>query len=568
MASVAVATLMGSAGFFTMVAAESSSAAITTLIPKAVGGLDCNGQSPIQAPVKRSMLCTDIRGFAGVDNANVWNNRFYDNGVYIGHDEPDMTFQSTAPGSGDAVNWSEKLPTDPAAAPTVSTPGSDVNHWFELSVAPWFSMAMCDPNSYPQLPCTPQSDRNAPRCNGMACSPHEYPGAGSAFMEMQFYPPGFAPFSDSTSCDNKHWCAALTIDSAECTLNFANCNPNCVEPVNFAFIQTDGVPAGPPSPQLSDLNTLTPNNATLLMNPGDVVTVHMADAPAPGGGKAFEVVLNDMTTGQSGFMQASAANGFANTSIVDCSGTPFNFQPEYNTAKAGNITPWAALQTDISTQFETGHFEACTSLGQAVTFHVSGSSVTDKTWNKCNGPYENSAPGGDGGSQPEAGDAFCYPKGDTHGAQNTAPDQVTGCTDGVLQNGDLDFDGNPYWADWPTGPSPTATFPGSFVQSLPTQGNGAQYGQFFIQTDLALSESTCTASSLSGCTVPPPNAPGKFYPYWSRVDVHGNCTLEFGNVSTGRGVNTFGGDAQYGTNQIATQGYPEFEGPITSNACT
>ncbi len=33
-----------------------------------------------------------------------------------------------------------------------------------------------------------------------------------------------------------------------------------------------------------------------------------------------------------GWMQASAANGFMNTSSTDCSGTPYNFQPEYNTA--------------------------------------------------------------------------------------------------------------------------------------------------------------------------------------------------------------------------------------------
>ena len=55
-------------------------------------------------------------------------------------------------------------------------------------------------------------------------------------MELQFYPPGEAPFADSISCDNAHWCAALTIDSLECTLNFATCNPNCIEPVNFGSL--------------------------------------------------------------------------------------------------------------------------------------------------------------------------------------------------------------------------------------------------------------------------------------------------------------------------------------------
>ena len=37
------------------------------------------------------------------------------------------------------------------------------------------------------------------------------------------------------------------------------------------------------------------------------------------------------------------------TDIADCSGTPFNYQPEYDTAKFSNIVPWAALETNIST---------------------------------------------------------------------------------------------------------------------------------------------------------------------------------------------------------------------------
>ena len=74
-------------------------------------------------------------------------------------------------------------------------------------------------------------------------------GGGSAFMEMQLYPPGNPPFVDSASCDDTHWCAALTIDSLECTTGFATCNTNCEEPVNFGFIQKNGVPTGPPAPQ-------------------------------------------------------------------------------------------------------------------------------------------------------------------------------------------------------------------------------------------------------------------------------------------------------------------------------
>jgi hypothetical protein len=307
-----------------------------------------------------------------------------------------LTFLSNEPGSGDNVTWSETLPRDPRAAPTDSHPGSDVSHWSELSVAPWFSMAMCDPNSYPESNCTPESDSNRPTCvdgNTTNC----YGGGGSAFMEMQLYPPGMPPFADSTSCDDTHWCAALTIDSLECTIDFATCNSSCEEPVNFAWIQRNGAPTGPPSPQESDLATSTPNRATLLI------------------------------------------------------------------------------------------------------------------------------------------------------------------------------DGSSYWPEWPTGSQPTAKLPGSFVQQLPTTDGDAQYAQFYLQTDTALSESTCQADG-SGCAISAPISPGKFYPYWSRVSggygrFARSCAIEFGNVSSGPGVNDFGGDAQYGTDLQSTLGDREFEGPVMSNDC-
>jgi hypothetical protein len=545
---------------------------VTSAKVSSLGEMDCNGFSPVQKPFAK-MYCTDIRGLAGIDNANTWGGRFYDNGVYIGHDEPDATFLSNRPASGNDVTWTETLGTDPKDAPTVETPGSDVTHWFELSPAPWFSMAMCDPNSYPQLPCVPENDGNAPACpNAFGCPYNVYPGAGSAFMEMQFYPPGNPPWVDSESCDDTHWCAALNIDSLECTYNFQACNNSCIEPVNFAFITTDGVPSGPAGPRDATLSTFVPGPNTLLMNPGDKITVHMFDAPVPGGGgaKAFKVVIDDLTTGQSGFMQASAKNGFQTSSIVDCSGTPWNFEPEYNTARAGNIVPWAALQTNISTEFETGHFEPCTSLAQQFPSNPFDPLDSSTGYNECIGPYEQGSASSSykpsNAEGPEAGDAMCYYKGTTHegfagAGTSTAPDEVTACQDNTFQNGDLDFDGTPYWADWPTATSPNR-YPASFVESLPTT-EGAQYSQFFFQTDVALSESTCTGTE--GCTVPP-SGPGNFYPYWSTATTPGPgdhgpgaCSLLFGNVS-GADVNDFGKDAQYGANLYSTLGYPEFEG--------
>jgi hypothetical protein len=551
------------------VVAFSGSAAATSSGAPARGALDCNGWSKSQQTTKSTGACTDVRGFTGVKNSNNWDGRFYDNGHYIGHDEPDLTFLSHKPGSGNNVTWTERLPHDPIAVPSVNTPGSDVTHWFELSIAPWFSMALCNQRSYPLNPCTPNSDNNAPT--------DSFTGAGSSFLEVQFYPPGYAPFFDSISCDNLHWCASLHINDLECTFNFDSCNPNCEEPTNFAFIQKDGVPTGPPAPQDANLDTSTPNSQTLLMNPGDKLRVHIFDAPAPGGGNALEVQIDDLTTHQTGFMQASAHNGYKATRIVDCSGTPFNYEPEYSTAQKQNIVPWAALQTDISTQYEIGHFTPCTSLSDPATDGLLGFTAGDPFWMTCNGPYENKSDSASDNPEGQFGDAFCYPQGDTHstlyppGTYNggsVPPNQVTGCLD-FLSGGDIDFDGTSYYADWPTGITPTNKTPSSFLQSAPATGkNGQGYEQSFFQTDVALSEEACAESAdTSGCTVPP-NGPGNFYPYFSTLGHGPSCQILFGNVSGGFLVNDYGKDAQYGTDLRDTIGYDEFEGPVGPNLCT
>jgi hypothetical protein len=569
-----------------------------TTIPKR-GEFDCNGVSPVETPA-RGALCADVRGILGVDNANTWDGRFFDNGKYIGHDEPDMTFLSNQQGSGNDVTWNETLPVDPSAAPTVGTPGSDVSHWFELSSAPWFSMAMCDPYSYPQLPCVPKSDGNAPTCpKAFNCPSNSYPGAGSAVMEMQLYPPGNPPFVDNTSCSDAGWCAAMTIDSLECTDQYATCQPACEEPINYAFIQTNGVPTGPAGPGDSDFDTAVPNKDTLIMKPGDRISVHMFDAPAPkvkgalGGRDAFEVVINDLTQNTSGFMQASAANGFQYIDM-NCDTAAANWQPEYNTATSGNIIPWAALQTDISTEYETGHLEACSSVTGSYpppppseqlpppAFYGSNFNPFDPydtggTYSTCVGGDEGSAGEGD-----ETTDGLCYAANDMHAGWDQGSGKAKGpgiavCEDNYTQNGDLDFDGTPYRTEWPTSASPTNLYPSSFVESLPTT-NGKQYPQYYFQTDVALSESICKGTtnhvSVKGCAVPPAGSevdqPGHtaFYPYWSEVDTSGKCAIEFGNVSSGTGVNDFGKDAEYGADQFPTLGYPEFEGTIYDNTCT
>ena len=212
-----------------------------------VGNLDCNGYSQIQQPLKTQLICADF--------ISDYDQRGYDNGHYIGHDEPSIGFISTASHSGNNLQWEFTLPRERPLPATQS---------FENFIAFWFSMALCDPNSFRRGACIADSDQNNPNV------------AGAALLELQFYPPGFSPYITQISCDTTHWCAALNVDSLE-VMNDGQVNPNCTEPVNFAFIQQNGVPTGPPGPGNATAATMTPNAQTLLMNQGDRIRITIKD---------------------------------------------------------------------------------------------------------------------------------------------------------------------------------------------------------------------------------------------------------------------------------------------------
>ncbi len=478
-----------------IVASVAIPVALSTITPKAAyaatanvaarGNLDCNGDSNIQKPLRSYDICTDLRGLNG--------ERGEDNGKYVGHDEPSMQFVSNKPGSGNNVQWTLTLPKE-HALPATQT--------FENQIAFWFNMALCDPNSYPQNPCTPNSDKNTG-----ANSPTD---AGSAFLEMQFYPPGFSPFITQISCDTTHWCASLHINSAECTFGFTFCNPNCTEPTNFAFIQMNGVPTGPAGPVSATNASFTPNGETLLMNQGDKLRVTIHDTS-----NGLINRIDDLTTGKSGFMVASAANGFQSLHAADCSPVPFSFHPEYSTAKFGNFVPWAALQATVGFASETGHFQT----------GANGDGDTD--------------------------DAPCFP-GPT----------VAGCI-----GADLDFDGTSYVPDWPDGtnntPTPVQLTSGPMSATSGSSSYSNTYPSLQFETDLLASESTCTPTG-AGCTVPPPGA--NFYPFYAQTGQSPNCTITFGNDIRGKTINDFGRTAQYGTPNLPWF-FGTASGGLRSNPC-
>src|SRR4029077_7288544 len=121
-------------------------------------------------------------------------------------------------------------------------------------------------------------------------------------------------------------------------------------------------PAGSPSPLGPFVST---NANTLFMNPGDELIVTLRDTR-----QGFKVTVRDLTTGQTGYMVASAANGFAQVKWdpngTDCAfathNLPHDFHPAYATSSEHTRVPGAAHTYNVSFSDEIGHFEYCSSV--------------------------------------------------------------------------------------------------------------------------------------------------------------------------------------------------------------
>jgi hypothetical protein len=278
-------------------------------------------------------LCTTKVGFC-LDTAQADNYAV----AYIGHDEPSVLFYSGTAGAGNSSRYTLTLPKDPPTAPTQDGTGGTDN--FQLHSAYWFGMALCDTQSAPEYTttCTPDSDTNIFNNPGPTAADYTGHHPGTAFMELQFYPPGWVLWPAGNSCDASKWCAVLTIDSYSSNLNTGqNNNADClskvgVEPVNFAFVTSSGASQAPADPLDATTATYTPDpTRDLFMTSGDVLTVDMSDSP-----NGFQATITDRTTGQSGSMTASSANGFGqivfDPTATTCSVNPYAFHPMYSTS--------------------------------------------------------------------------------------------------------------------------------------------------------------------------------------------------------------------------------------------
>jgi hypothetical protein len=444
-------------------------------------------------------------------------------GHYVGHDEPGVWFYSQVPGSGNRARWLLHVPVDPPPNPV---PGAD-SYSFEQHIAFWFGMPLCADRSFPEQVrgCRPDSDANI--VNPRVSPDHP----GSAYLELQFYPPGYAPFPSGISCDPTRWCAAMNVWSYYVDpVTGQQLNRSCasrvggVELDNFAFVTLDGKPTGPPDPLHSTAATFTPNSDVLFMGQGDTVRVTVNDSPA-----GLHVVLNDLTTKHTGSMTASVANGFAQMVFAPdpsttCRSVPYAFHPMYSTSSLQTRATWTAFPYSVAYSDETGHFDYC--------------SQVDPATGSCTG--NEGAPGDQ--ETADVDDGFCFSP-----AQATV-DHIGGCT-----AGNYGFDGTSYLNDWPNG-QPNRPTPVMFTSALTGQRFTVNYQRTVLAAPLPFNESgsgnqPCNMYTRTGCTLFPvtdDGQPAAFYPYFYTTHLQG-CTWGEGTDVPGLTVNDFGKQRQYGT---------------------
>jgi len=499
-------------------------------------------------------------------------------GQYTGHDEPSLLFYSNTPGSGNSNQYNLRLPAEPKTLPTQAGTGGTWN--FQLHIATWLGMALCDNQSAPEFtnePCTPDSDTNI--FDGTDENAADYIGKhpGTAFLELQFYPPGWAFWTNAISCDAHQWCAAMAIFSFNSNQNTgvpnnADClNTVGIEPANFAFITKNGTPHAPPSPLAATLGTFTPQPSTdLFMNAGDKLQVQIYDAPGPTGG--LRTVIHDLTTGQTGSMTASADNGFAqvnyepdpdpNNPSVTCSQAQYTFRPMYSTSSEHTRVPWAAHSYNVAVSDEIGHFEYCDAINPANR--------------RCTDPGGND-------TTLDGDDRGCFD------ASESLFVPITGCI-----ATDNDFDGVSYQPVWP-GANPNRGqdkkyHPDPFIFTSPlfTSATGLKnYDRVAFEADLPRIEAAdfggnCNRFTGTNCVNPPPGS--NFYPIYTTgnsgpgLSGKGSCIWQFGGPYLEGTTNTFGGNSAAEFGPLLFSFYPNpdpemrrrtnnFRNVLSSNPC-
>jgi hypothetical protein len=506
----------------------------TSVLSLAPGSANAAGSAaPMHLDCSKGLaLCTEVHDSEAV----------FGEDVYVGHDEPSTLFYDSHAGAGNNNTYLLRLPKDPPKPPKQD--GSGGTFSFQLHPAFWFGMAMCDSESAPEFThtCTPDTDANIFDGSNPAAADYIGHHPGTAFMEMQFYPPGWVAFPPGDSCDAKQWCAALNVDSLSLDENHAvSQNADClnkagIEPVNFAFITHSGVAHAPADPLLATTATFTPSRATdLFMNSGDQLVVAMRDTPA-----GFRVDIRDLTSGQSGSMTASIANQFGQVifdpAATTCSSRPYAFHPMYSTSSEHTRVPWAAHSYNVAFSDEIGHFEFCNVV------------AADGT---CTSSSES----------PDPDDNNCFP------ASQSTRIKVSGCL-----GTETDFDGSSYQKVWPgstTGTLDRIFHPEPIVFSSPVFNGFRQFERVAFEADLPRIEAAdvldprfppCNRTTGANCVNPPPNA--NFYPFYSNTNTRFGCQWQEGGDHIPGTIRDFGGNSTAEFGPLLSLTYATPAGPV------
>jgi hypothetical protein len=483
---------------------------------------------------------------------------FFGQGHYVGHDEPSLAFYSSTPGSGNAAQYQLTLPSDPPTRPQQDGSGGTFN--FQLHPTFWFGMVLCDGQSYPEYTsaCTPNSDANIfenPDINAPDYLGHH---PGSAFLELQFYPPGWVTDCAQNTSPPNNWCAALHINSVAAGIanagspflgGFVPDNSDCVskygvETTNSAYLTHSGQALNPAHTLFNRSGVALDfdQNTVLLMHSGDRLEVAIHDTP-----NGVTTVVTDLTTHKSGSMTASPANGYRQVDYQPqastCTTTPFAFHPMYSTSSELTRAPWAPGTDNVAFSDEIGHFEYCPAVsaqfGRCTQASASDPSGIDFDDRSCAAP------------------PFTGPLA-------AVPNKIGGCL-----STDIDFDGVAYQPVWPgTNPDPTRdarlhATPITF--SGPLANGTTRYERAAFETAIPLVEAafdgSCDVNTGAGCTNPPPGA--NFYPIYSTANSGGQCVWQFGGPLIPGTTNAFGGNAtvEYGPLTAQTFAVPQSVSP-------
>jgi hypothetical protein len=513
---VVLAAAVVAAGMLSAGAGQVMVAGASTSSTSHVRGVDCS---------QTRYLCTEVH-----DSDEVF-------GHYVGHDEPSLLFDSNVAGSGNQMRYSGILPKEPTAT---NVPGKHT-YDFELYPTIWYGMVMCDTQSYPNTvkTCTPDSNKNIRKAGNP-----DHPGA--AYMELQFYPPGYVQQFDGFSCSGTQWCVAMTIDSLSANpLTGQSLNSTCasrvgLEYVNFAYLTHSGKPQGPPNPvnfQFVGSGKPDPTKVAFL-NSGDHYSVTLHDTA-----NGLQTVVHDSTNGQTGRMTASAANGFGQVKYAptgsSCTNLPYDFHPMYSTSSPQTTVPWAAATYNVAIDTEIGHFDYCSDV--------------DKATATCIGHEGTGGP-----HHADGDDNFCFP-----GSASTLI-KIGGCLDS-----NIGYDGTSYLPDWPNGSAQRPT-PTIFTSPQTGSGYSTQYAHVAFNTDLpAIEQSltpTCNGDTGAHCTRIPPtddHAPATFYPYYTSGHALGGCAWTIGQHVPGFSTADYGRNSQYG--QLLKVTYPNVHHTTSSS---